>query len=416
MLNRQNQNLILRILPTLNEAQSRWFIAKEALALGRGGLKYMNELTGMSRPTILRGMKELKGRRRLDVSEGIRAAGGGRKRLEERDPELDRALDLIMEETAGGDPMSALRWTCKSTTSIAEELTRQGHPLSQRSVHRRLSELDYSLQLNVKYKEGTAPKNRDQQFRNINATVSEYLDRGEPVLSVDTKKKELVGEFKNNGRVWRRQGEPRQVNIYDYPSLAEGKAIPYGAYDLHRNEGFVNVGTTHDTAEFAVNSIRQWWKRMGRQHYADAQRLLICADGGGSNGSRNKAWKFYLQQLADALALEIAVCHYPPGTSKWNKIEHKMFSFISLRWQGEPLVSYETVVKLIGATTTRKGLQVKAKLDRRNYQTGVKITDEEMEKLNIEYHDVNPQWNYTIKPRENRNDNKNESKRRKDKK
>jgi len=385
--------MLLKILRTLNEAQARWFVAKEAIALGRGGLKFMHELTGMSRPAIMRGMKQLKSRKKLDVSERIRAPGGGRKRIEERDPGLKSALERIMEETTAGDPMSALRWTCKSTTRIAEELTKQGHPISQRSVHRKLCERGYSLQLNVKHKEGTAPKNRDQQFRNINATVKEYFDRGAPVLSVDTKKKELVGEFRNNGRSWRRRGDPRKVNVYDYPSLSAGKAIPYGAYDLQRNEGFVNIGMTHDTAEFAVNSIRQWWNRMGRHHYAGARRLLICADGGGSNGSRNRAWKFYLQHLADTLAIDISVCHYPPGTSKWNKIEHRLFSFISLHWQGEPLVSYETVVKLIGSTTTRKGLRVKAKLDKRKYKKGVKITDEEMEKLNIEYHDVNPQWN-----------------------
>jgi hypothetical protein len=406
MLSRQNQSIILRIIPTLNEAQSRWFIAKEAMVLGRGGIKYMHELTGVSRPTIIKGMKELRGKKKLDVSERIRAPGGGRKRIEEKDPEIDRALSRIMEETTAGDPMSALRWSCKSTTRIAEELTRQGHPISQRSVHRKLCELGYSLQLNVKYKEGTAPKDRDQQFRNINATVREHLDGGEPVLSVDTKKKELVGEFLNKGRSWRGKGDPRQVNVYDYPSLSEGRAIPYGAYDLGRNEGFVNVGMTHDTAEFAVNSIRQWWNMMGRYHYAGAKRLLICADGGGSNGSRNRAWKFYLQQLADELGIGISVCHYPPGTSKWNKIEHRLFSFISLNWQGEPLVSYETVVKLIGSTTTRKGLRVKAKLDKRKYQTGEKITDKEMEKLNIEYHDVNPQWNYTIKPRKTKNNKK----------
>jgi hypothetical protein len=406
MLSRQNQAIILRIIPTLNKAQARWFIAKEAMALGRGGIKYMHELTGVSRPTIIKGMKELKSKKKLDVSERIRAPGGGRKRIEDRDPALDRALCHIMEETTAGDPMSALRWTCKSTTRISEELTKQGHPISQRSVHRKLCELGYSLQLNVKYKEGTAPKNRDQQFRKINATVKKYLDGGEPVLSVDTKKKELVGEFLNHGRSWRGKGAPRQVNVYDYPSLSEGRAIPYGAYDLGRNEGFVNVGMTHDTAEFAVNSLRQWWNKMGRYHYAGAQRLLICADGGGSNGSRNRAWKFYLQQLVDDLAIGISVCHYPPGTSKWNKIEHRLFSFISLNWQGEPLVSYETVVKLIGSTTTKKGLRVKAKLDKRKYRPGEKITDEEMEELNIEYHDINPQWNYTIKPRKNQNNKK----------
>lgn len=401
--------MVLRILRTLNEAQARWFVAKEAIALGRGGIVYMHELTGMSRPTIMKGMRELESRKKLDVSERIRAPGGGRKKIEERDPELQSALGRIMEETTAGDPMSAIRWTCKSTTRIAEELTKRGNPISQRSVHRKLYELGYSLQLNVKHKEGSAPKNRDQQFRNINSNVNSFLGRGEPVLSVDTKKKELVGEFKNNGRSWRRRGDPRNVNVYDYPSLSEGKAIPYGTYDVQRDEGFVNVGVTHDTAEFAVNSIRQWWNKMGRQHYSGAKRLLICADGGGSNGSRSRAWKYYLQRMADELAVGISVCHYPTGTSKWNKIEHKLFSFISLHWQGEPLVSYETVIKLIGSTTTKKGLKVKAKLDKRKYKTGMKIPDEEMEKLNIEYHKVNPQWNYTIKPRSNKKASKKKS-------
>jgi hypothetical protein len=406
VLGKREQSMVLRILRTLNEAQARWFVAKESIAIGRGGITYMHEITGMSRPTIMKGMKELESRKKLDVSERIRAPGGGRKKIEERDPKLKRALDRIMEETTAGDPMSAIRWTCKSTTRIAEELTKRGHPISQRSIHRKLCELGYSLQLNVKQKEGSAPKNRDQQFRRINSTVKAFIGRGEPVLSVDTKKKELVGEFKNNGRSWRRRGDPRKVNVYDYPSLSEGKAIPYGAYDVQRDEGFVNVGMTHDTAEFAVNSIRQWWNRLGRNHYSGAKRLLICADGGGSNGSRSRAWKYYLQQLVDELELDISVCHYPTGTSKWNKIEHKLFSFISLNWQGEPLVSYETVVKLIGSTTTKKGLRVKAKLDTRKYKTGMKIPDEEMEKLNIEYNKVNPKWNYTIKPRSNKKSNK----------
>jgi len=384
---------------TLNESQARWFVAKEAITLGRGGLKYMNELTQMSRPTIMKGIRELRSAEVLDISEGIRAPGGGRKRIEERDRGLEKALEKIMEETTAGDPMSALRWTCKSTTRIAEELTKQKHPISQRSVHRKLRELGYSLQMNVKHKEGHTHENRDEQFRRINATVKTYLERGEPVISVDTKKKELIGEFKNNWREWRRCGEPREVNVYDYPNLSQGKAIPYGTYDIQRNEGFVNVGMTHDTAEFAVQSIQQWWERMGRRHYADAKRLLICADGGGSNGSNRRAWKFHLQRLADRIDVDISVCHYPPGTSKWNKIEHRLFSFISLHWQGEPLVSYETVINLIESTTTRKGLRVKARLDKKKYEKGESISDEEMEKLNIEYDDLNPQWNYTIKPR-----------------
>lgn len=401
MLSEEQQSFILKIIPTLNEAQLRWFVAKEAMALGFGGIKYLHKLTGTSRPTIIRGCKELKGNEKLSIIEGIRSLGAGRPSVGAKNPMLDEAIRKIMHETTAGDPMSALRWTCKSTTKIANELTQQGHPVSQRTVHRKLGELGYSLQLNVKYKEGTSrsTKDRDSQFRVINNVVNNYITRGDPVISVDTKKKEQVGEFKNNGRTWRRKGDPRKVNAYDFPSLANGNAIPYGAYDVGRNEGFVNVGMTHDTAEFAVHSIRQWWLQMGRQHYSNSQQLLICADGGGSNGSRLRAWKYYLQQLSDAILLNIRVCHYPPGTSKWNKIEHKMFSYISLHWKGEPLTSYETVVNLIGATTTKKGLKVQAKLDKANYETGTKITDEDMESLNIEYHKSKPQWNYTIKPR-----------------
>lgn len=404
MLSRQHQDLILKILPTLNESQARWLVAKEALVLGHGGLKFMSELTGMSRPTILRGEQELQQREKLERGEGVRAPGGGRKKIEQTQPQIDKALNRIMEETTAGDPMSELRWTSKSTTKIAEELTKQGFKVSQRTVQRKLCKLGYSLQLNSKYKEGTAPENRDEQFRHINSTVCRFLEQKNPVVSVDTKKKEKVGEFKNDGRTWRPTGDPQKVNVYDFPRLAIGTAIPYGTYDVQRNEGFVNVGITSDTAEFAVNSIQQWWERLGNHHYPKARKMLICADGGGSNGSRNRSWKFFLQQLADKLALTISVCHYPPGTSKWNKIEHRMFSFISLTWQGQPLVSYEAIVNLIGSTTTKKGLKVKAKLDTKEYKKGLKISDKEMDKLNIEYHEVNPKWNYTIKPRKHKKD------------
>ena len=407
MLNKENRNILLKILPTLNEAQTRWFAAKEAIALGRGGSQYIHELTGISRPTISKGVDEVKSRKRLGASGRIRVPGAGRKKIEEQDPTIGNALEKIMDETTAGDPMSALRWTCKSTEKITAELVKQGHAISRRSVNRRLSEMDYSLQLNAKHKEGGGSHpSRDQQFLNINVAVKSFFARAEPVLSVDTKKKELIGTFKNNGRTWRRKGDQKLVNVYDFPSLAEGKAIPYGAYDVQRNEGFVNVGMTHDTAEFAVNSILQWWNCMGRCHYPKARRILICADGGGSNGSRSRGWKYYLQRLSDKLGIQISVCHYPPGTSKWNKIEHRLFSFISLHWQGEPLISYETVINLIGSTTTKKGLRVKAKLDKQKYEKGKKISDKEMEKLNIEYDKINPQWNYVIKPRKKMDDEK----------
>ncbi len=391
--------LMLKVLSTLNEAQARWYVAREAICRGRGGLKTMHNITGMSRPTILKGIRELRQQKLLDVTERIRRPGGGRKRLEDSDPRFARALEKLMDENTAGDPMSLLRWTNKSTTRIAEELTRQGHPASDDTVRRRLLEMDYSLQTNVKTKEGSSPADRDKQFRYINAQVRKFLARGEPVLSVDTKKKERVGEFKNPGRTWRPKGKPQEVNVYDYPDLGVGTAIPYGAYDVHRNQGFVNVGMTHDTAEFAVESLRRWWRLFGHRHYPATRALLLCADGGGSNGSRNRAWKYYLQQFSDQLAIEVTVCHYPPGASKWNKIEHRMFSFISLHWKGQPLVSYETVVNLIGATRTRTGLRVKATLDPRVYEAGVKISDEEMERINLRLHRVHPKWNYTISPR-----------------
>lgn len=400
MLTKQEQKILLKIIPTLDESQARWFLAKEAMSLGRGGIQYIHELTGFSRPTITKGIKEITSRNKLNSSGRIRSVGGGRKSLGESQPGIDKALEKIMVQTTAGDPMSELRWTCKSTYKIADELKKQGYDLSQRSVHRKLVEMGYSLQLNAKHKEGNGVDhpNRDEQFRTINKKVKKYLSNKHPVISVDAKKKELVGEFKNNGRTWRDQGDPKKVNVYDFPNLSEGKATPYGAYDVHNDEGFVNVGMTHDTSEFAVNSIYEWWKNMGKEHYKNAKKLLICADGGGSNGSKVRAWKYYLQKLANKLNIEIEVCHYPPGTSKWNKIEHRLFSFISMHWKGEPLVSYETIVNLIGATTTKKGLKVKAKLDKKNYKKGQKISDQEMEELNIRYDKKNPKWNYAIKP------------------
>jgi hypothetical protein len=396
VIQQKPDDLMLKVLGALSESQARWYVARETLARGRGGLKAMNELTGMSRPTILKGIRELQRQQGLP-SERIRQPGGGRKRLEESDPGLEAALEQIMEENTAGDPMSLLRWTNKSTVRIADELTRLGHSVSDETVRRRLAELGYSLQANVKNLEESGA-GRDQQFRYINKQVKRFLSCKEPVLSIDAKKRERVGNFKNAGKTWRPKGQPMEVNVYDFPHLGVGPAIPYGAYDQQRNEGFVNVGISHDTAEFAVESVRRWWRWIGRRRYPQAQRLLLCADGGGSNGSRNRAWKYHLQQLANQSRLAVTVCHYPPGTSKWNKIEHRMFSFISLNWQGKPLVSYETVINLIGATRTATGLQVKAKLDTRYYEAGVKITDEEMETINLQTHRTNPEWNYTISP------------------
>ena len=391
----------LTILGRLNESQARWYVAREALALGRGGIKAMEGLTGISRRTIQRGIRELK-EGKLPPEERVRRPGGGRKPLEDADPGLTKALLKIMDESTAGDPMSLLRWTHKSTGTIAEELTRQGHPASDSTVRRRLHDLDYSLQANKKDKEGLSPPERDEQFHYIDRQVKKFLSRGDPVISVDAKKKEKVGDFKNPGETWLPKGQPREVDVHDF---AKKKAIPYGAYDVERNEGFVNVGVSSETAEFAVESIRRWWRLIGRRHYPEARDLLICADCGGSNGNRPRAWKYHLQEFADEFGLSVTVCHYPPGTSKWNKIEHRMFSFISLNWQGQPLVSYETVVNLIGGTRTKGGLRIKARLDPKDYKTGIEITDEQMASISIEEHKTHPQWNYTIswhKDRKNR--------------
>jgi len=382
----------LTILERLNEAQARWYVAREALAHGRGGVKAMEELTGMSRRTILRGMRELK-QGKLPPQERVRRAGAGRKRLEEDDPRLTKALKKIMEENTAGDPMSLLRWTHKSTRTIAEELTRQGHSASHATVGRKLRELGYSLQSNRKNKEGLSRPERDKQFRYINRQVKKFVSRGDPVISVDAKKKEKVGDFKNPGRNWEKKGNPQEVDVHDF---GKEKAIPYGAYDEARNEGFVNVGVSRETSEFAVESIRRWWKLAGRRHYPEAKSLLICADSGGSNGSRRRGWKYHLQEFADEFGLPVTVCHYPPGTSKWNKIEHRMFSFITMNWQGQPLVSYEFILNLIGATRTKGGLRIKVKLDTKEYEKGVEFTDEQMESINIKTHKTHPNLNYTI--------------------
>ncbi len=400
MAEKIEEKIILNVLSTLNEAQARWYIAKEAINLGRGGLKRMYELTGLSRPTILKGMKELKSGQDLSkVAQGkIRREGGGRKRLANLDPALVKDLTHIMDENTAGDPMSLLKWTGKSTRNIADEMVNLGHSMSAMSVYRMLKEMGYSLQANVKTKEGKEHPDRDSQFKYINAQVKDFIKSKAPVISVDTKKKENIGEFKNAGQTWRKK--KKEVLVHDFPHLGIGKAIPYGTYDMQKNSGMVNVGITHDTAEFAVESIRRWWKLMGRREYPEAKKLLICADSGGSNGSRVKAWKLYLQLLSDEISLRITVCHYPPGTNKWNKIEHRMFSFISMNWKGEPLVSYETVVNMISATTTKSGLKIKAQLDKNKYETGIKISDKEMKRLKIQPHQLYPQWNYTIFPRD----------------
>jgi hypothetical protein len=386
------------VLSTLNEAQARLFVAERALELGRGGISRLCELTGMSRPTIYKGAAELRAKNRpLTVqSERIRRVGGGRKRVEEVEPQVKQELRRILEETTAGDPMSLLKWTAKSTRSIAEELTRRGYPVSGVTVGRCLHEMDYSLQGNVKSLEGRQHPDRDAQFRYLNSQVKSFVRRGDPVVSVDTKKKELVGAFKNAGRRWQKRAEA--VQVHDFPHLGEGKAIPYGTYDVARDKALVNVGVSHDTAQFAVESIRRWWRLLGRKAYPRATRLLICADAGGSNGNRLRTWKLYLHALAADTGMAISVCHYPPGTSKWNKIEHRLFSFISMNWRGKPLVSYETVVNLIGGTRTRSGLNVKALLDTRDYETGQEVSTQQMGELHLRGHSFHPDWNYTLLP------------------
>ena len=360
----------------------------------------MLEVSGLSKPTILKGIKELHSRRALGGDGNrIRRRGGGRKPIEEHDPEVTDLLEQIMEESTVGDPMSPLKWSSKSSYQIQQYLESKGHRISEDTIQRRLRKLDYSLQANIKDKESTSHAERDRQFRYLNETAKRFLAEGEPVISVDTKKKERVGEFKNPGRKWRKKGEAPRVQIHDFSSLGKGMAIPYGAYDVYRNEGMVNVGMTHDTAEFAVESIRRWWRVFGRRHYAAARQVFICADSGGSNGSRNRAWKYYLQRFSDETGLNVVVGHYPPGTSKWNKIEHRLFSYISTNWRGQPLVSLAVIVNLIGSTRTAAGLRVRCELDRGAYPKGQDVPDAEMATLNLVPHRFHGDWNYTIHPR-----------------
>ena len=390
----------LKALSGADEVQARRFAGAIALEIGWGGISKVQELTGMSHSTINKGIDELKTAEKLEPPERLRAQGGGRKKAEIKDPGIIEDLNKIMDENTAGDPMSLLKWTNKSTYKIAEKLVQLGHKIDPDTVGRLLKESDYSLQANKKNIEGSSVPERDAQFRYINEQAKDFINQGNPVISVDTKKKERVGDFKNPGRTWTKKGQAKEVNVYDFLSLGIGMAAPYGIYDPKRNEGMVNVGMSHDTAEFAVESIRQWWLMFGKNNYPDAKGLMISADGGGSNGSRNKGWKFYLQELVNQIKIPITVCHYPPGTSKWNKIEHCMFSFITMNWKGKPLVSYETIIQLISGTRTKKGLSVAARLDEKDYITGVKISDEDMAKLVIEHHSLHPKWNYSILPKE----------------
>jgi len=387
----------------MDERVTRLWAAGEAKALGRGGIAAVTKATGILGKRIRYGMRDLTTMRRSPPTESpreqrVRRPGAGRKPLTETDPTLVPDLESLVEPTTRGDPESPLRWTCKSVRRLAEELCSMGHQVGAQKVSELLHELRYSLQGTRKTREGSSHPDRNAQFEHINAQARSFQRAGEPVISVDTKKKELVGDFANRGKEWRPEGDPEQVRVHDFIDERLGKAIPYGVYDVGRNEGWVNVGIDHDTAEFAVESIRRWWRRMGQRAYPDASRLLVTADGGGSNGYRTRLWKLELQRFADESGLKVTVAHYPPGTSKWNKIEHRMFCHITQNWRGRPLESVETIVSLIGSTTTTTGLRIKAALDKNSYEKAIKVLDEELASLQLKPHRFHGDWNYTIHP------------------
>lgn len=385
----------------MDERGRRQWAAAEARELGWGGVSAVAAATCLSRTTIMVGLRELDLPTRQREAEAVRVRrpGGGRKSLTEKDPTLLAALEALIEPATRGDPQSPLRWTCKSIRRLADELTRLQHPIGANTVAALLRQAGYSLQANRKTREGASHPDRNAQFEHINGQVRKFLDRNQPAISVDTKKKELVGDFKNAGREWRPLGEPEDVRVHDFLDKKLGKVIPYGVYDMLHNQGWVSVGIDHDTAQFAVNSIRRWWKRMGRRRFPRANELLITADGGGSNSHRSRLWKVSLQALADELKLKLHVCHFPPGTSKWNKIEHRLFSFITQNWRGRPLVSHQTIVNLIASTTTKSGLIVRAALDTEQYETKIKVTDEELSRIKLVPHPFHGDWNYTLSPR-----------------
>ena len=392
----------LALAPVLDERSKRQWAAAEARDFGYGGVTAVATATGLARDTIARGLRQLEYREchpDEPVPVRLRHAGAGRKRLTESDPTLLAALESLLEPLTRGDPMSPLRWTCKSTRRLATELTGQGHRVGYRTVAWLLREAGYSLQANRKTREGNQHPDRNAQFEFINAQAARFQKRRQPVISVDTKKKELVGDFKNGGREWHPEGEAEEVRVHDFQDKDLGKAIPYGVYDVTNNQGWVSVGIDHDTAYFATASIRRWWREMGTTRFPRATELFITADGGGSNGYRTRLWKVALQDLADKIGLRLTVSHFPPGTSKWNKVEHRLFSFITQNWRGKPLVSVQVIVNLIAATRTTKGLIVKAALDGNTYETGISVPDKQMAKLNLKPAQFHGEWNYTIKPR-----------------
>ena len=388
----------LALQEAFDERSRRLWAATEARAAGRGGFTAVLQATGMSSKTLARGIRELDSGEKLPPSR-IRRPGAGRKAAKTLDPGLVDALQSLVEPVTRGDPESPLRWTSKSLRRLSEELRTRGYQASHTLVRQLLHEAGYSLQANRKTREGVNHPDRNAQFEHINRRVKQQLKRGGPAISVDTKKKELVGDFKNGGQEWRPKGKPEEVRVHDFIDREKGKAIPYGVYDLGANKGWVSVGVDHDTASFAVNTIRRWWRNMGRRTYARADSLLITADGGGSNGVRVRLWKWELQKLADETGLTIPVCHLPPGTSKWNKIEHRMFSFISKNWRGKPLLTHATIVNLISATRTDKGLTVRCVLDHKKYPKKIKVTDEQMRTVRLTPNKFHGDWNYTIRPR-----------------
>jgi hypothetical protein len=385
----------------MDERRRRQWAAAEARDWGWGGVTAVARATGLSRTTLTAGLRELDlpTKERAAAALRVRRPGGGRKALVETDPPLLAALESLLEPSTRGDPDSPLRWTCKSIRRLADELTQQNHPASPNTVASLLAEAGYSLQANRKTREGASHPDRNAQFEYINGLVRRCLDHGQPAISVDTKKKELVGDFKNAGREWRPAGTPEEVRVHDFIDKKLGKAIPYGVYDILNNQGWVSVGIDHDTAQFAANSIRRWWQRMGRFRFPKASQLLITADGGGSNGSRSRLWRVCLQNLADQLELKLVICHFPPGTSKWNKIEHRLFSFITQNWRGKPLLSHQAIVNLIASTTTRAGLTVKAALDQGLYETAIQVSNAELARLRLTPHPFHGDWNYTLLPR-----------------
>jgi hypothetical protein len=389
------------LLPLLDERSRRLVLAADALSMGRGGKVLVSQLSGASRSTIDRGIKELQGSNQHTIkqsNQNIRKAGGGRKKAIEKDEKLAQSIEEIVAPNTMGNPMNPLRWTSKSFRKICAALKQKGHQVSHQTTGETLKQLGYSIQQNKKTKEGGTHPDRDAQFLHINDTAATFLEQNDPVISVDCKKKELIGNYKNAGAEWAVAGKPTEVNVYDFEDKVLGKAIPYGLYETTGNEGYVSVGISHDTAAFAVATIRNWWKEVGKEKFSTSKKIYITADGGGSNSSRSRLWKSELQNFANDSGLEVSVSHYPPGTSKWNKIEHRLFCHISMNWRAKPLISLQVVIDLIASTTTEKGLKVKATVDKTHYPKGLKISDEQLSKIKLVKNNFHGEWNYTIKP------------------